>query len=841
MRYPTLVFLLLSFVPSVVAQVCAPPPAAQLWSDPTTWPNSTPPGPGDDVEIPAGTIRFVDISPPELGEVTVHGRLVFDCAALDFTVARVDVMPGGTFEAGLPDRANTGQVTITLTGEVAREQRALVVHGGGRLELHGIDRGSPWVHLDQTALSGTSLLHLALPMPEWPVGARVVVTSTDYDMDQAEERSVTAVQNGGSILVLDAPLRFTHWGSFEAGSIDHRAQVALIDRNIIVQGDSQSPSTRRGGHMMFTSENSVPPIVHMDWVRVRRCGWRKVLARYPIHFHLCRSVLGSYVRDCMIDEGYHRSVTVHGTDDLQVVGNVSYGAHGHAFYLEDGTEVRNEFRGNLGLGTRAIPENQAMVSTDERPGTFYSQNNENIFVGNVAAGSEGSGFYVKLAPELLGDPSIGVYAVPPTFVDNVAHSNLYYGFYGDEPVHYDPNDPAVFVDFHAHHNSRSGVWSRSHGVAHWTGLRVSDNATGAYLASGGWVMFDRKSLVRLERSILVGESENIGNPSTPAELAHGRSLPLPTDERPIHDLVGVEIYDGLLEVRDCTFMNYQDAVIAGVPRHAGALSQVFYASPWQVDPRNSIESCAFVQAVPVYFRDGLIDLPFPRDNGVRHTTLWDLDGCVTGLPDSTVFANNPFLVPPTGARFEPAFNAWVLTGPEPSERFAQLHLQDGSSDGPILGPQSPLWIRLKRGFSGLPGGASTTVLGNINKLKTARAFPLNLLVGGEYKVKLPSGTRLRDYVVSLRFARPRDSVLLELKYAGGGPSSVEKSFDHIDAPTVPAVAAASLDDLRVSAADYFFDAATQRLYLKPTLGVSPVNPSGTSRLDGSMVFLIVRQ
>ncbi len=72
MRYPTLVFLLLSFVPSVVAQVCAPPPAAQLWSDPTTWPNSTPPEPGDDVEIPAGTIRFVDISPPELGEVTVR-------------------------------------------------------------------------------------------------------------------------------------------------------------------------------------------------------------------------------------------------------------------------------------------------------------------------------------------------------------------------------------------------------------------------------------------------------------------------------------------------------------------------------------------------------------------------------------------------------------------------------------------------------------------------------------------------------------------------------------------------------------------------------------------------
>ena len=105
---------------------------------------------------------------------------------------------------------------------------------------------------------------------------------------------------------------------------------------------------------------------------------------------------------------------------------------GHAFFLEDAVESKNEFRFNLGI---SIWASLALLNSDQTPSVYWITNPDNSFIGNVAVGSAAYGFW--LAPEAaVSGASAGLaYAadVCPqgtplgAFRDNVAHSNAHYG------------------------------------------------------------------------------------------------------------------------------------------------------------------------------------------------------------------------------------------------------------------------------------------------------------------------------------------------------------------------------------------------------------------------------
>ena len=87
----------------------------------------------------------------------------------------------------------------------------------------------------------------------WPVGAQIAIASTDYSTageglvpDQSEQNEIASIS--GNTITLKNPLTYMHWAD-KAGY--ERAEVGLLTRNIVFQGDASSDNGGFGGHLIF--------------------------------------------------------------------------------------------------------------------------------------------------------------------------------------------------------------------------------------------------------------------------------------------------------------------------------------------------------------------------------------------------------------------------------------------------------------------------------------------------------------------------------------------------------------------------------------------------------------
>jgi cell migration-inducing and hyaluronan-binding protein len=132
-------------------------------------------------------------------------------------------------------------------------------------------------------------------------------------------------------------------------------------------------------------------------------------------------------------------------------------------------------------------------------------------------------------------------------------------------------------------------------------------------------------------SLFVGETDNVGNPRTPEEVAYHRSLPKP--RIPDYPIRAYEYYDYRNDVQNTTFVNYQDNAL----RKTGALSWLMFNSSG-VTTASTIKKATYINAKPVYFPK--IDKRFDNDNrggnSWRTLSILDLDGTTSGIPMSHI-------------------------------------------------------------------------------------------------------------------------------------------------------------------------------------------------------------
>jgi hypothetical protein len=693
------------------------------WSEASTWAGGALPQAGGNVTIANDKSVVLDVSPPPLNGLTINGKLSFSDEA-DLELSTEWIMLHGELEIGTEAKPHTRKATITLTDNVKDEQlmgmgdRGIMI-SGGTLHLHG-NRSNSWTKLAATAEAGATRIEV-LDASQWQVGDQIVLASTDYDPRQAEVRSIAAI-NGNS-LTLDAPLEYMHFGEITYG-VDERGEVGLLTRNIKVQASEDAAESYFGGHIMAM----VTSKMFIDGVELQRMGQHLELARYPIHWHLIGDGgKGQYIRNSAIHDTFNRCVTVHGTNDLRVENNVTYNIVGHCFFMEDGIERGNEFISNLAIQVKCHPtmdcvpnnlaangevgDRQAMrresfsgkhtlLPSDNTVSSFWITNPDNSYINNVSAGSDQVGFWfsVPIHPNgafLGSEESLRTWprrTKVREFRGNVAHSN-FDGFMIDRHINEDntfglasipllaladPNDlesevlETHFQDLTSYKNRNGGLWGRGDMYV-YSNLKLADNAIGLTQAAGDIGSLPFSS--RLVDSLVVGETDNIGNPRTPEEIAYGRSLPKP----PIPDfpIRGYEYYDYRDDVVNTTFMNFQD----NAQRKTGALSFLLFTSAG-LSTNSTISGAKFVNAKPVYFPT--FDARFDNDNrggdAYRTLSFRDLDGSVTGIPNSQVLYHDgefDSVASDDSCVIQPDWNAAVCTGD-----IGRLNLSDARGELP---------------------------------------------------------------------------------------------------------------------------------------------------------------
>ena len=575
--------LLVSVFTIVQAQSPAAPAAkATKWSDPATWPNRKVPVAGDKVTIDAGKEVVLDVNTPPLNGLTINGKLSF-ANNKDVELTTEWIMLHGELEIGTEKAPHTRKATITFTdnvkgedisgvgGTTDRVDRGIMLMGG-TLNLHG-DRTNSWTKLSSTANAGATSIQV-LNAAGWRVGDEIVLASTDFDPRQAERRNIAAIS--GNTITLDKKLDYMHFGKITF-DVDERGEVGLLTRNIKLQASADAEQSFYGGHVMAM----VGSKMFVEGVEFNRMGQNMTLARYPIHWHLIGDAQGQYIKNASLHDTYNRCVTVHGTNFLRVENNVTYNTVGHCFFLEDGIEHGNEFIKNLAIQTKChptlecVPTNLAangerdanyanrqayremsfhsknvLLPSDNTVASFWITNPDNSFIDNVAAGSDENGFWLSLPEHPQGkfkDSEVSKTIWPRrtplrAFRGNVAHSN-FDGFMFDRNIYEDntfglatipflplanPADlDSEVVETHfesltSYKNRNGGLWSRGD-LFVYSNLKLADNAIGMTQSAGD--IGSSPFQARLVDSLVVGETDNSGNPTTPEEVAYGRSLP----------------------------------------------------------------------------------------------------------------------------------------------------------------------------------------------------------------------------------------------------------------------------------------------------------------------------
>lgn len=754
----------------------------QRWSDPATWGGALPVA-GQKVTIPSGTKVLLDTDTPALAGVMVNGTLRF--ARRDLALTSKWVMVHGALQVGTAAKPFKQRALITLTGTESEADvmgmgtKALGVMAG-TLDLHG-QRIAGWTKLSETAAPSARQITLERDFA-WRPGDRIVIASSDYWRHHDEERTITGVS--GRTIEFAEPLAYRHWGQLQtvAGrTVDERAEVGLLSRNITIRGDASSTESGFGGHMMIMEGATA----RIEGVEFENMGQRKRLRRYPVHFHMDGAAPDSYLKRSSIHHSFNRCVVVHGTHQLRVTGNVCYDHIGHGFFLEDGIETDNIFPKNLGLGTKEV-EN-GLLPSDRRAATFWITNPDNVVNNNVAAGSDGIGFWFALPKHPTGlSATDGVWprrTALRSFKGNVAHSNGDVGLNVDhgprpdgqtETAYYsplvDPSDPesaettARFEDFTAYYNRDRGIWSRgeNHVV---TNAVLADNRAGATFAS---------SESFLENSLVVGETANKGM-TEPWEDAGFEGRALPFFWKPETPIVGFEFYDGRVGVSNTTFVGFKRNNV----RESGALG---YLTPdaFSIHPKNFAENVTFFDATEVYLDD-----PEAGMDGDVSKVFIDRDGSVTGTAGQTVVVNNPFLLNDS-CSFRSGWNAHICTS---DYATVILTSHEGSPED-----IKPVTLTRSDGVVQTLMGCCDDSTGAVSSLIPNQTYDLTFNGGTPGEVRLVLWNGRGDWV---QFALPAPPTFSVNRW--GYPVPAKTSLD--------ALAAADRSA-------YYYDSATSTLHLR---------------------------
>ena len=389
------------------------------WNHPDTWSLNHPPTAQEVVMIPQGKTIKLTKGNLYAKEVHINGNLRPKNRNTNFHLhtEQVHIMNGGKLTIGSAQTPHQGKAIFSLLGDKSDfDQEELLtgmgrkfigVMSGGTLAMHGASTTS-WTHLEGTVTAGATQI-IVSDAVNWSMDDYIVIASSTTNRHEAEKLKISDISPDGKTITLATPLSHNHIGKIKnyekpsdqtTWTVDMRAEVGLLSHNIKVQGDAASEIEGFGGHIMVMDGGKA----RMSGVELYRMGQKAVLGRYPFHWHLLgENGSNQYIKNSSIHHSFNRAVTIHGTWNTLVENNFCYDHIGHIF-LEDGSEQGNVISKNVVLLTTRPTEGEELTPSDNQldilqartPASYWITNPNNIFTDNVAAGSQGTGFWFAL-------------------------------------------------------------------------------------------------------------------------------------------------------------------------------------------------------------------------------------------------------------------------------------------------------------------------------------------------------------------------------------------------------------------------------------------------------------
>jgi hypothetical protein len=575
-----------------------------LWSDPKTWGGILPTA-NAQVLIPPGKTIVLDMDPPALAGLTIQGTLQFARRDTRLITSFIDISASGALEVGSASQPFAQKAVITLNGQPAPSNDGVsrgINLRGGRLAIYGALKQPAWTKLNDHANAGATSLTLKDSV-NWQAGDNIAIAPTDFwGVAETERLALSSVS--GNRLNLAAALSKFRWGKMQyvtntgmsltpdpsyvppatpaPTSLDERAAVANLTRNVVIEGadDSAWQTNGYGAHLMIMDLQSK---VVIDGLEMRRVGQSGLMGRYPIHWHMLSydtegrmlgDATGHVLRNSSIWASSQRCVVIHGTNGVQVVNNVCHDVKGHAFFLEDAVERRNLIEGNIALKMR-MPERSKTLLVHENPiGTgnvtpagpsgIWLTNPDNTVRNNLVGDSDGPGIWMAFPRKTLG-ASAKVVMLPDRlkhggFEYNTSHSNREAGLF----LEHAPIDDAGYTYPNMYIPTSDGLENNfSNRVrVEFKGMVIFKNLHGGYRNRVvfpdylEWVAADNAETDfagagtegTISRALLIGKSLN-------------NVTPYPSASKP----TGMATYHSEFRMRDNTFVHY-----AFAPEEGGA-------------------------------------------------------------------------------------------------------------------------------------------------------------------------------------------------------------------------------------------------------------------------------
>ncbi|KAI8484795.1 hypothetical protein Bbelb_373920 [Branchiostoma belcheri] len=170
-------------------------------------------------------------------------------------------------------------------------------------------------------------------------------------------------------------------------------------------------------------------------------------------------------------------------------------------------------------------------------------------------------------------------------------------------------------------------------------------------------------------SIFVGESANVGTKTPESAWGVGGVTPVERSfpSKTTFPMRGIDIYDGPTIYKSCTLKKY-----AAAPEHDRYSSAIGFrlTNDWHMTPKNNVTDLKFEDVKTRVFTTGE-DIPFMSTDkdGDKNQIFHDLDGTVTGYPDTYVVRQDNHLVRHPGCVDKPDWRASICSG-----EFAQVLL-----------------------------------------------------------------------------------------------------------------------------------------------------------------------